>query len=117
MTILNSDDIIQKPNKEVDPNFSLPPGVSTVQYSDTDDRTTVMVEDGDGDLITVIYDEVISSDIPVFLETAVLQPPTYANVVTQTIYVAPDGRFAVDVTLDVEDIPGVQNYDVRVSKV
>ncbi|HEY6019984.1 MAG TPA: hypothetical protein VIY48_08795, partial [Candidatus Paceibacterota bacterium] len=49
--------------------------------------------------------------------TPTLLPPNNVSVVSQTVRVATDGRSVVDVVLEVDDIPGVIQFDVRLSKV
>ena len=49
--------------------------------------------------------------------TNYLQAPNTMSIVSQTVKVAPDGRFVVDVVIEVEDVPGAANYEVRLSKV
>lgn len=117
MTSLNSNNIINVPKTEVDPNFALPPGVVGVGYLDIEEKEFQVAEDDDGNLNTVMYDATFAE--PMLDDTGLLvtlRPPDSVVVLGQSIYVSPDGKFAVDVILDVEDIDGVSGYNVRVSK-
>ena len=99
----------------LDQNFTLPPNVVDVRYinesdmggvSDTpvnDEEGTVIIVDGSEDDGGVTTPNVISA-------------PTSMTILTQKVGIAPDGRFVVDVEIEVEDIPGVSTFEVRLTK-
>jgi len=117
MTTINSGNIINLPDVLVDPNSFLPPGVVGMRYVDPADREPEVTEDEDGSTVTVIYDEVFDlSELSPQAAAIELHPPITATIIEQSVHVANDGRFAVDVVLEVEDILGVRDYEVRVSK-
>lgn len=113
------------PPIEIDPNFFLPPTVVDMRYrnlEDADDSTTTRSPDT-GEVVSVEYDdisfnELVSDNDPFENETVstFIAPPDYANVVSQQVRVASDGKFVVDIILDVEDVPNVVQYDVRLTK-
>lgn len=115
MTI-NSNSIVTQPPVKIDPNFALPPGITEVVYN-TDDGPEVSIDDDDEDItVTLFTDEepTMTADVPM----TELQPPLFAQIVLpQKLYVSSDGRFAVDIIMEVDDVLGATNYDVRVSKV
>lgn len=45
-----------------------------------------------------------------------IETPQSLTIVSQEVRVAPDGRSLVDIVLDVEDVPGASNYELRVTK-
>ena len=107
----------------VDPNFSLPPDLIDITYSNPEEKevtTTRSVESGD--LVASEYDEVFEtidnpSDQVVGIENqTLLYPPDHIDVVSQTMYQTTDGRYVVDVVIEVEDIPNVTGYEVGLTK-
>lgn len=59
----------------------------------------------------IIYDGVVDGD-EAFNREFRISPPAYMTVISQTARVLSDGNTVVDVVIDVEDIPGVANYEV-----
>lgn len=47
---------------------------------------------------------------------ASMQTPQWLSVISQTVRVSPDGRSVVDITFEVEDVPGAVDYELRVSQ-
>lgn len=45
-----------------------------------------------------------------------LLPPEMVTVVSTSARQAPDGRTVIDVVIEVEDVPGITQYDIRVAK-
>lgn len=108
---------------EIDPNFFLPPNVVDMRYVDIDEEgnsSTTRSEDT-GEIISVNYDEVDYSEFDSEPDTGtvppLLSPPDSVTLVSQQVRVTDDGRFVVDVILEVEDMPGVINFDVRTAKI
>ena len=108
----------------VDPNFSLPPGVSDLGYTNPDDKTDSSLERSDetGEVISVDYDEWEIGENEATDEGesnnpgSGLLPPDWVQVITQVMRQTSDGRYVVDVILEVEDIPGVTGYEVGLTK-
>lgn len=42
--------------------------------------------------------------------------PSLLSIKSQTVKIKDDGTYAIDVVIDVEDISGVSDYEVRISK-
>lgn len=107
---------------EIDPNFFLPPNVVDMRYADIDEADDSATTRSDtGEVVSVNYDEVDYSDLITDPGTGtvppLLFPPDSVTLVSQQVRVTDDGRFVVDVILEVEDIPGVINFDVRTAKI
>lgn len=107
----------------VDPNFSLPPGVADLGYTNPDDNADSSLERSSqsGQVVTVEYDEFQQGeDGEGFGDQSGLGsgllPPDYVNVVSQVMRQTTDGRYVVDVILDVEDVPGVTGFEVGLTK-
>lgn len=108
----------------IDPNFFLPPNVVDMRYANQEDASdSVTTRSPDtGEIVSVDYDVIDYSDTGETDATdeepvnTLLSPPDYVTVVSQQVRVTSDGRFVVDVILDVEDINGVVQYDVRLTK-
>lgn len=110
----------------VDPNFSIPPGVVDMGYSDplSDETSQVERSAESGEIVAVTYDEVAPSEEETGLDDSVkndqpisyIPTPDYMTVVSQTTRQTSDGRYVVDVVLEVEDLPGVSGYEVGISK-
>jgi hypothetical protein len=113
---INQNNIVAVPPVEIDPNFYLPEGVTNVHYATIDTSGGgEPIEGPDGTMQVVMYD-LITDIITPILGPPDLRPPDTCIVTSQTVRVASDGRFVVDVLLEIEDILGVADYDVRVTK-
>jgi hypothetical protein len=113
------------PPIEIDPNFFLPPTVVDMRYRNLEDASdsTTTRSDQTGEVVNVDYDEVSYSELerdtdPFENESVstIISPPDYVTVVSQQVRVASDGKFVVDIILDVEDVPDAIQYDVRLTK-
>jgi hypothetical protein len=109
----------------LDPNFFLPPNVVDMRYRTAEEENDSAVGRSDsGEIVNVEYDDSGFSELQEGVDendendsvSSFLSPPDYANVVSQTVRVTADGKFVVDVILDVEDVPGAVQYDVRITK-
>lgn len=119
----SSKSVKYSPPTEIDPNFFLPPNVVDMRYVNVEENedSTMARDDDSGEIVNVDYQDTSYSELedsedsgPV---SAVISPPNYAEVVSQTVRVTEDGKFVVDVVLDIEDVPGAVNYNVKVNKV
>lgn len=87
-------------NKKIDPRIYLPP----IDHEYREEFTQA------GD-----YDGLASDEAQTI--TAGLYPPENIFVVDQIARKGADGRTVVDLVLEVEDMPGASEYEVRVSTV
>lgn len=123
---ISGNNVAQSSPTTLDPNFFLPPGVVDLRYINEEDvsdsMNDVSVDPSAGDTLDEIGGAVIDVGDGEVLPTDgqpttnYLQAPSTMSIVSQTVKVAPDGRFVVDVVIDVEDVPGAANYEVRLSK-
>jgi hypothetical protein len=102
----------------IDPRFDVPEGLDSFVYEETtnpDELVTTPV--GDSDVIEIYTGEpsVEETDSDDFTHDAPPTPQEF-SILSQTIHMSPDGRQLVDVEIEVEDIPGVIQIDVRVTK-
>src|ERR1044072_2689412 len=113
------------PPIEIDPNFFLPPTVVDMRYRNLEDASdsTTTRSDQTGEVVNVDYDEVSYSELERDTDrfenesvSTIISPPDYVTVVSQQVRVASDGKFVVDIILDVEDVPDAIQYDVRLTK-
>lgn len=134
MAQIRDTDIIRTPGVNLDPRLFIPDGVIDIGVKSNEidpDNPTPTSDNGDTDVDTVdggsadtgtgdggdVVYEPPTNDIPVESGAEETLPtPQFIEIVSQTIRIAPDGSTLVDVVIDVEDIPGVTNYDVRVTK-
>lgn len=101
----------RKQNKIVVPlDFYLPPNSEGFVRIDLEsgDRTDEESDDGGSDeIIDVTYDGPGSQ--------TELSPPIFVTVVSQTLKTSANGQQTVDVLIEVEDVPGATDYDVRLT--
>jgi hypothetical protein len=108
----------------IDPNFFLPPNVFDIRYIDKDDTSEgedvpELSESDSGptdiDTIdTVTAEDDYASALPE--TTNPLPIPDGLTVVSQTVKAAAGGGYLVDIVVDIPDMPGVENFDVAVTK-
>jgi len=107
---------------KIDPNFFLPPNVVEMSYVDIEDNGDNTTERSaeTGNVVGMQYDDEIVEldDLPVEAGAAstVLSPPDGITVVSQNVRVTADGKYVVDVIIDVADVPGVSGYDRSLTK-
>jgi shikimate 5-dehydrogenase len=99
----------------LDPNFFVPPGVVDVRYVNETDTDSLYIDDPNNN--EADPDATATDDLIIDTTTTGLEPPANITIVSQTVKVAADGRFVVDVVIDVEDAPGVTTYESRLTKV
>jgi len=109
------------PPVEIDPNFFIPPNVVDMRYIDLESQDSATDRDDDGEIVNVDYEDSSYSGLDGDSDdsgpsSSVISPPDDITVISQTVRVTQDGKFVVDVVLDVETIPGVVNYNVKVNK-
>lgn len=99
----------------LDPNFFAPPGVVDVRYINENETDGIYPDDSE-DTAGAENDIGLPEDTVSDGTTDILQPPASVTIVSQTVKVAADGKFAVDVVIEVEELPGVTNYETRLTK-
>lgn len=105
---------------EIDPNFFIPPNLVDLRYSDINEEDTSLQRDDDGEIVGTDY------DVPAIYEegedllpagsSSLIAPPDNITFVSQQVRVAADGKFVVDLIIEVADEPGIIKYDVSLSK-
>lgn len=101
----------------IDPRFDIPEGLETFVYPDTADDIAHTSDSPDNSTVQIFTGEPSDeeSDLGDISHDGPAVPMEF-TIVSQTIKVGPDGRQTVDVEIEVEDIPGVIQIDVRVTK-
>lgn len=101
--------------REIDPNLDLPVELKNVKYVVPAEELDVP----DPEAVIDIQEETLSDDDSELDEPFIeqeLDAPSSLTIVSQTVRTAPDGRQVVDIVIEVEDIPGALNYELRVTK-
>src|SRR5688500_14528032 len=100
-------------DREIDPRFFLPPNVIDLNYSDktlpSSDAPDATVVEGS------LSDANDIEDISTPGGESILPPPDSVTFVSQTVKVTSGGT-VVDVVIDVEEISGVTQFEVRITK-
>lgn len=123
---ISTANVIKTPEVVLNPVFFLPPDVIDVRVGDTSDPTE---EDG------VTYDDVVEADdvivdgsddsvvdtpnIPIDDDgegAEALPTPQWMTIIDQQVRIAPDGKAVVDVVIELEDVTGATEYDIRMTK-
>lgn len=106
--------------QEIDPRFFLPPNVTGVSYSGTQQPSSdTPVQDNEVvevEFITETSFEDDTTDISDVPDDDRLLPPDYITVISQTARVNSGGATVVDIVIDVEDSARVSQFEVRVTK-
>lgn len=109
---ISSSQIIQKPEIVLEDFFPLPPGLVGVTRK-TSEAGLYNTEE-----IGTLADSTMARDVEVITggSDTQLRAPGYVRVVgTPTVrYVA--GKYFVDIEVEIEDVPGATNYELRVVK-
>lgn len=111
-------------DKGLDPSFFLPPNVIDLRYSNTNGDSADGEEDGGPEPLDtesppmgeVLNDEGFG-DLSSPEVAAALPIPEGLTIVSQTVRTKPGGGYVVDVVVDVTDMPGIENFDLAVTKV
>jgi hypothetical protein len=99
--------------RDFDPNLDLPVGLKNVNVSPTVQEGVVVdaPDEENVDEFELLEDDDSNEDF----SNDILDPPSSMEIVSQTVRTAPDGRQVVDIIIDVEDIDGALNYELRVT--
>ena len=100
----------------IDPNFFLPPGVVDLRYVNDQDTDGLYSDDDPEEVTDPDTGEPTDGDINVGDVTTALAPPANITIVSQSVRPLSGGSYVVDVVIEVEDVPGVTNYETRLSK-
>lgn len=129
MSQIKTTNVIKAPEAVLHPTFFLPPDVIDMRVADTSDPS-----EGDGvtfdDIVDV--DDVLSDDALGFEDgisdtpnistdddgegVEVLPTPQWMTIIDQQVRIAPDGKAVIDVVIELEDVTGATEYDVRMTK-
>lgn len=107
MSTINTGNVVSVPATIIDPNFFLPPGVVDLKYAIKDDASAGDDQGGLGSgsgTVTTIVDPL-----------GALRPPNWINIVSQVIRISPTGHVSVDVTIDIEDVPGAVKFEAKLA--
>jgi hypothetical protein len=107
----------------IDPQFFLPPNVYDIRYVENDNVS----EDEDTATEFVDSESVNPDPVEDASEDETWSPATPEShnelpipdglvVVSQTVKAAAGGGYLVDIVIDIPDLPGVENFDVAVTK-
>lgn len=107
------------PEIVVDPNFFVPEGVVGIvvgepatEKAPSEEDYREVIDDGyfaPVDTIGPLTDTVSGS-------TEILGVPTNITIVSQDVRVLPNGSALVDVVINIPDVRGATNYEVRITK-
>jgi hypothetical protein len=119
MSQISTSNVIKTPEVVLNPAFFLPPDVIDVRVADTSDPSQ---ED------EVTYDDVVDVDDILVEDTPnvsidddgeggeILPTPQWMTIIEQQVRISTDGTAVVDVIIELEDVTGATEYDVRVTK-
>lgn len=94
----------------IDKHFFVPVGAVDVrQQNDTDSENTSYIDNSD----VALDDNQPTLGTPT---ATVPMPPTSYSIVDQRVRISADGTAVVDVTIEFPDIPGIDHFDVRITK-
>lgn len=105
--------------RDFDPNLDLPVGLKNVNVTPTVQEGIVVDTPAEGDDVdpsdSLGIDDEDGGDLNEDFSNDILDPPGSMEIVSQTVRTAPDGRQVVDIIIDVEDVSGALNYEVRIT--
>lgn len=108
----------------VDPMFYIPEGIDEDTWAYREDADEITVDNEDTSLSEEASDEFgdVDSDVTIVDEGDASEddaPMVIDNleVISQVLRRANDGSQVVDIVVEVDDIPGITNYEFRVTKV
>ena len=125
MSQIKDTNVIKTAPVVLNPVFFLPPDVIDVrvgidEQTNEDDPVAVDIVVDSDDIIDVDEtapdtsfpeDENTDDDTPEGLPT-----PEVLTIISQTVRIAPDGKAVVDVVIEITDVAGPTEYDIRVTK-
>lgn len=100
---------------EIDPMFYIPEGMEDFVYSE---NTEDAGSEADAAVEETVYDDSYITEEGEGMEypDAPEVPDILGIIPPQIIRTTATGNQVIDVTIEVEDIPGISNYEIRVTK-
>lgn len=118
--VITSGKVIQKPEIVLEPTDFLPPGILGVRTQTRDEAGQPGVS-GEGQATE--QDEVIINDDPLNNGNEpdadapeVMPIPQSFRIISQTEKVGADGKVTIDVLIETDDFPGINEFEVRLTK-
>ncbi len=107
--VINSNQVIQRPEIVLDPVFALPPGLVGV-------RSATQAETGtpEGQNLGQDFSEDGAEEGNIVIDLAA---PQTITIVSRTTRVRSDNTVVVDVVIETPDIKGVTDFETRITKV
>lgn len=103
--------------RDFDPNLDLPIGLKNANVVETPQEGIVV--DSPEDPAVFEFEEVFvdedEEDLNEDFSNDTLDPPESLEIVDQNVRTGPDGRQVVDIIIEVEDVVGAQDYDIRIT--
>lgn len=107
----------------VNPNFDLPPDLINLRYENIEEDYDNVFAQRDSEVEAVVeYEDFYGDESSDEYGSepdgtgAGIRPPDYISIVSQVARQTTDGRYVVDVIIDVEDLPNVLGYEVGITK-
>jgi hypothetical protein len=120
MKQIKDTNVVKTPEVVLHPTFFFPPGVvdissGTSESTDEDDVTyddsasvDVVTDSAEDSTETTIIDDDGSAEQ--------LPTPQWMTIISQEVRISSDGKAVIDVVIELEDVTGATEYDVRVTK-
>lgn len=113
---------INPPTQVIDPRFDIPEGLGTFLYPDKPlDENLIaanIISTEDSSLVELPIDVPVTTEAVVgAISSTGLAVPEALTIVSQTVKMSPSGQQLVDVVVQVSDVKGAIQYDLRVTKV
>lgn len=101
--------------RDFDPNLDIPIGLKNARVSVAGDSNDIADPYADIDFqIDTLSDDDSELDEE-FVENELDVPGTF-EIISQTVRTGPNGSQVVDVVIDVEEVEGAVNYELRITK-
>lgn len=122
---LNTGNVVKKPAVVIDPNFFVPPNVIDIRYKNETDFNGTEINsparyttpESEGEFDNLVEGDEIGYDFPVEPVDDSLPVPSNITVISQSPHLGPGGAVLVDLVIDIPDMPGVTDVDVRVTRI
>lgn len=102
---------IRRETDDISPMFYVPDGVDELFYSD---EQSVVDTEEDNEPVEISDTFVSEDDINHYDGP---ETPDIIGLTSQTVRTSNTGNQVIDVVIEVEDIPGIENYEFRVTKI
>lgn len=113
--VITSGKVIKKPEVVLDNTDFLPPGIIDVRTQNREEAGAPngLVGDNSGN---EEEDLIVIEDADPAVEVNTLPVPQDMKIVSQTIKVGLDKKITVDVLLETSDLPGIRQFEARITK-